>query len=246
MLPAKPRHELKFLLPIAEKEKFLEAIQFAIRPDSNTGPDGFYRVSSLYYDTSDKQAFYEKLDGVLRRKKFRLRRYGRMDGSPSPAFFEIKHRFASMICKERTCLTAEISDSLYQGQLMPEQLASSSLGFPVSLAHQIEFNHPSLPLEPAVLVSYLRQAWVGLEEPDLRITFDTSLSAHPPEDYTSPGRVAGQGFLEDDQAVLEVKFDHQLPRWLQQRLISRGLHPVRYSKYAEAELSRGIVEMKVP
>jgi len=40
--------------------------------------------------------------------------------------------------------------------------------------------------------------------------------------------------------VLEIKFNRNLPRWLQQRLIQHRLRPVRYSKYVEAALARNV------
>ena len=76
MIPGRPRYELKFLLAAAEKSRFLSLIRDGIRPDRHGDEHGAYRVSSLYYDTMDWQAYYEKLDGVLLRKKFRLRYYG--------------------------------------------------------------------------------------------------------------------------------------------------------------------------
>ena len=44
--------------------------------DSHTGKDGCYRVTSIYFDTPYDSALREKLNGVDRREKFRLRYYG--------------------------------------------------------------------------------------------------------------------------------------------------------------------------
>ena len=44
--------------------------------DPHAGADGTYRVTSLYFDTPYDSALREKLDGVNRREKFRLRYYG--------------------------------------------------------------------------------------------------------------------------------------------------------------------------
>ena len=43
--------------------------------DKNAGPDGIYRVTSLYFDTPYDSALREQIDGVNRREKFRLRYY---------------------------------------------------------------------------------------------------------------------------------------------------------------------------
>ena len=106
-------------------------------------------------------------------------------------------------------------------------------------ARVVGFHH-QCPLSPALIVSYLRHAWTGVEDEDLRVTFDHYLTAHPADDYLSPGQGAGLPFLPPDQIVLEIKFNRNLPRWLQQRLIQHRLRPVRYSKYVEAALARNV------
>ena len=233
------RHELKFLFPTAAKGDFLQGLDFGLAPDSNAGDTGAYRVSSLYYDTPRLDAVYEKIDGILRRKKFRLRYYGTPEPQPAAAFFEIKHRYGNKISKERVRLTPEMTQRLLAEQADLCELRQMADTSPV--AGRILKFHAETPLQPVVIVSYLREAWVGSEDPSLRVTWDHELTAHPPDDYLSPGSSSGVQFLPSDQVVLEVKFDELLPRWLQQRLIHHGLRPIRYSKYLEAVLARNLV-----
>ena len=44
--------------------------------DKNAGAEGSYRITSLYFDTPSDTALRQKLEGVDRREKFRLRYYG--------------------------------------------------------------------------------------------------------------------------------------------------------------------------
>lgn len=236
MIPGRPRYELKFLLAAAEKSRFLSLIRDGIRPDRHGDDHGAYRVSSLYYDTMDWQAYYEKLDGVLLRKKFRLRYYGLPQEKPEVSFFEIKHRYGNLISKERASLSPESCARLLKLESDLDELGN--LSGPMA-ARVLGFHHQS-PLSPALIVSYLRHAWTGVEDEDLRVTFDHFLTAHPADDYLSPGQGAGLPFLSPDQIVLEIKFNRNLPRWLQQRLIQHRLRPVRYSKYVEAALARNV------
>ncbi len=71
--------------------------------DGHAGPDGTYRVTSLYFDTPYDSALREKLDGVNRREKFRLRYYGEI-----PAFLKLEKKFkVNGLCGKRTArLTA--------------------------------------------------------------------------------------------------------------------------------------------
>ena len=236
VLPGRPRHELKFLLAAASKARFLSLIRDGIQPDRHGDQHGAYRVSSLYYDTMDWQAYYEKLDGVLLRKKFRLRYYGLPEEEPSVSFFEIKHRYGNLISKERAVLAPEICGRLLKQESDLDELAERG----GSTVERVLGFHHRQPLSPALIVSYLRHAWTGVEDEDLRVTFDHFLTAHPPDDYLSPGRGAGLPFLPPDQIVLEIKFNRNLPRWLQQRLIQHRLRPVRYSKYVEAALAQNV------
>ncbi len=234
VLIGRPRYELKFIIDLSAKESLIQAIRGALTTDKNGDRFGAYRVSSLYYDTEDLQAYYEKLDGVLRRQKYRLRYYGEPQDSPEVAFFEIKHRFANLISKERMRLSPETTRALLSLEAPLRSLSDTPEAPQTPLVGRMLRASLHRPLKPAVIVSYLREAWVGTDDPDLRVTFDHVIEGFLPGDYLSPGKVSGRACLPPDQLVLEVKFDHFLPRWLRQRLVQRGLRPVRYSKYLEA------------
>ena len=237
----KPRHELKFLIDLKDKDLLLQDIRFALHRDQHAGDTGAYRVSSLYYDTQDLQAMYEKLDGVLQRRKYRLRYYGVVEETPGVAFLEIKHRFANIISKERVLLKPEAARQLLSLEQPLDALPSLlEKPHPPMVARVVEAS-ARRRLLPAVIVAYVREAWVGSQEPDLRVTFDYHLESFAPADYTGPGRVPGRSFLPQDRCVLGIKFDHRLPRWLRQRLVQSGLRPVRFSKYLEACLVRETV-----
>ena len=79
MIERKPvsfRHELKQLITQAEDRILAERLGRLFEHDSHAGPTGVYRVNSLYFDTPDDKALNQKIAGVSRREKFRLRYYG--------------------------------------------------------------------------------------------------------------------------------------------------------------------------
>lgn len=239
-IPGRLRYELKFLLPCSAKKRLSDEIRFALRPDTHGNDQGCYRISSLYYDTRHLETYWDKLDGVLQRQKFRLRYYGRPQEEPEASFFEIKHRYNNCVSKERLRLTPEKAASLLRGESGLDELAEDhprNQADKAMLTRLLHF-HQLRPLHPVLIVSYLREALVGIHEPDLRVTFDHYLSAHGARDYLSPGFSDEPAFLGPEQFILEVKFDQNLPRWLQQRLVSEQLRPIRFSKYAEAVTCR--------
>ena len=70
------RHELKHRINLREDLVLSQRLKKLFAHDKNAGPDGTYRVTSLYFDTPYDSALREKIDGVNRREKFRLRYYG--------------------------------------------------------------------------------------------------------------------------------------------------------------------------
>ena len=239
------RYELKFLLPVSAKSDFLEAVKFGLNLDPHAGQRGGYQVTSLYYDSPDLHAFYEKLDGVLRRRKFRLRFYNHPTDAPEVSFFEIKHRYSNLIAKERMLIPPDLSEALLRGESQLDALGSLEESYNPGLVDRLLTYHHTYILRPALFVSYYREAWVGLEEDDLRVTFDHDLTVNGPDDYPASGVDAGRYFLDPGQTVLEVKFNNTLPRWLQQRLVHYRLRPVRYSKYVEAGLAIALQDRSI-
>ena len=68
------RHEWKHQINTAD----LLAIRQRLRAVAETDPhaeNGCYQIRSLYFDTPSDRALREKIDGVNRREKFRLRYY---------------------------------------------------------------------------------------------------------------------------------------------------------------------------
>lgn len=74
--PPKLRHEWKHQINLREDLVLSARLRRLFPHDPHAGSDGSYRVTSLYFDTPYDTALREKLDGVNRREKFRLRYYG--------------------------------------------------------------------------------------------------------------------------------------------------------------------------
>ena len=106
------RHEYKHLLSSPE-DRILSARLSRLFPrDSHAGPEGTYRVYSLYFDTPDDRALRQKLDGTDSREKFRLRYYGN-----SPAFLRLEKKIkkGGLCAKRQARLTPEQGRFLLEG-----------------------------------------------------------------------------------------------------------------------------------
>ena len=83
------RYEFKFLLN-KDKARLIEnESQYFMKFDKNANKNSDYKyfVRSLYFDDINSSNFYEKVDGMKIRKKYRLRTYSKINNSTNLIFF---------------------------------------------------------------------------------------------------------------------------------------------------------------
>ena len=99
------RYELKYLLTRTQYEQVLEKLQAYLTPDPRGDERGCYGITSLYYDTVDYQAYWDKIEGHKFRRKVRIRVYGNQVVTPDTSCFaEIKQRINKTLQKKRVVL----------------------------------------------------------------------------------------------------------------------------------------------
>jgi hypothetical protein len=100
------RYELKFLIRREQAERVADALQARMTLDRYGGASGVYPITSLYYDTPDYKAYWDKIDGQRSRRKVRVRVYGLQTVTPdTPAFLEVKQRINKLMRKRRIALS---------------------------------------------------------------------------------------------------------------------------------------------
>ncbi len=226
------RHEIKFLVNREQQLGLQEQLTPLLQPDDH-GADGAYRVTSLYYDTPDYKAYWDKVDGFDFRRKVRLRVYGAADVTPvSSVFFEIKARHGNRMGKRRLQLSH--ADASRLPELDVSHFAKrAGTGPEAATAEELLYLFAALQLQPTCVVSYQRLAFGNHpDHPDLRVTFDTDVR----------GRIDNLSLLGADQgttttvlgpglAILEVKVNQTIPFWLGELLSKQRCTPRRISKY---------------
>jgi hypothetical protein len=230
------RLELKYLVPLEVRRALQPMLAERLLPGEFVDAGGAYPVLSLYYDGPGLPIYLEKLAGIERRMKVRLRTYGWSFDSAPRWFLEAKHKEGSAIAKRRL--------GLARGAIDPSRPATwDALG--AASAPFLEARE-RMQLEPVAQVWYQREVLVSAAG-DLRVTWDTTIRAlYPGEPMTTallyePARAV----IPDQAAVLEVKAAQTLPSWLT-RLIGRAeLVPESISKYVRAvdalQLSRKVL-----
>ncbi|TFE03976.1 polyphosphate polymerase domain-containing protein [Jeotgalibacillus salarius] len=208
------RYEIKYLLSFDEYLRFREAILPYMKFDDYGNNEGKYNIVSLYFDSEDYKIYYETRNKLRFRQKLRLRVYGDADLN-SQSFFEIKQKFKNVVNKRRTILPLNEAYSLIQNPSLDLQQIHASN--PQILKEALHFQS-IYQLKPEVIVSYDRQALSGIEQKDLRVTFDYNLMCRN-HDLKIENGPQGIHFIDKDKVVLEVKVSDSVPFWLS-RLLS--------------------------
>ena len=162
--------------------------------------DGSYLIKSLYFDNLDSKYYNEKMDGVLYRKKYRIRIYNNDD---SFIRLEKKMKHNNMTAKEQMLISKDIYCKILEGKLNEIDNASGLL---------LEFLNDSRTkgLIPSIIVAYHRTAFT-YPISDVRITFDSNIKSglynYDLFDKKSPTYSVD----EVGKQVLEVKFNEVLP-----------------------------------
>ena len=188
--------------------------------------NGRYTVCSLYFDTPSDRALREKLDGVSRREKFRIRYY---NDSPDVVHLEKKCKLGDLCRKLSAPLTAEQARAIAAGETgwmrqSPQPLVRELYG---KLTWQL--------LRPRTLVRYTREPFVYAPG-NVRVTLDydictalgcTELFA-PPECFVRAP--------DTPPVLLEVKWDAFLPESIRRAVALKSRSAGAFSKYAQCRL----------
>ena len=159
--------------------------------------DGRYMIRSLYFDTPADKALREKLDGVNRREKFRIRYY---NGDTSLIHLERKSKLDGLGTKASDVLTAGEAQAIINGSL--DWMAGCS---DRPLVQELYSKMRSQNLRPKTIVDYTREPFY-YPPGNVRVTLDydirTGLGC---TDFLNPGCVTVPA--GDAPILLEVKWD---------------------------------------
>lgn len=237
------RHELKYLITHTQRTVLLEQLTKYMATDQHSADMGAYTIASLYYDTPDYKAYWDKLEGHRNRRKVRVRAYGdHTITNETCCFVEIKQRRNKLMSKKRVALPYATAIDLtaypaFLDEFAPEERAT---------LQEIIYLQTTLQLQPACVVTYQRLALNGFEPyGDLRITFDTQLRGRIHDlSLLSPGTTAGQFFIPPHLCVMEVKVNQSVPHWLASLISQERCTPRRISKYCMALEQSGAIAQR--
>ena len=221
------RHELKYQISYIDYLSLRSRLMAVMKKDRHVTEYGTYVIISIYFDNSDDKALKEKIDGVNKREKFRIRYY---NDDHSFISLEKKMKINNLCQKFDVQISEDQCRKILDGDIdwMKDDENELIKEFYAKMKYQ--------SLRPKVLVSYLREPYV-YEAGNVRITFDSRIRTS----------MFHQKFLEDSvydisatetpqDMIFEVKYDEFLPQVIQDLIQIKGIRQGAFSKYGACRI----------
>ena len=214
------RYEKKYMLTQEQQVNLMKQLLPYIKEDKF----GRYTICNIYYDTEDWELIRQSIQKPVYKEKLRVRSYG-VPGDEDKAFIEIKKKYKGIVYKRR--ITAQAKDV--------EPILTDGSGFEIKksdeqIRNEILWFQSFYRTQPRIFIGYDRQAFAGIQDSGLRITFDTNIRWRDEELDLRCGDY-GQPVLPGEQVLMEVKMPGACPLWLAHILNDSSIYPTSFSKY---------------
>ena len=216
------RHELKYQIHFADYLAIRQRLRPVMKQDKYVKSNGRYVIHSIYFDNVDDKALREKINGVQKREKFRIRYY---NDDFSFIVLEKKIKINSLCMK----MSARLTEAEYRAILSGE--TDWMLNHSSNLVRELYCKISSQQLRPKVLVSYIREPYVYTAG-NVRVTFDSHIRSTLFHRNFLEHNISDIHIADDPgDIILEVKFDAFLPDIIQTLIQTEGIRQQAYSKY---------------
>ena len=222
------RFEYKYYIPSFVADDIARHLKGKMDIDPYNEGDNYYSVSSVYFDTPDLMFFKDKYDGFSRRLKVRIRSYDEDFFNAEKYFFEIKFKNVNKIYKERIPISRDAAfyylDKHFDVAAEP-------------LLEKIRALHDFHNLTPNILVRYRRLSFYD-KYINFKISIDKHVQVAPGVDFDN----SSDDYIDlfGDYSVLELKFDKELPLWLDEAVaVLQEKERERYLAAARKLLKQG-------
>jgi SPX domain protein involved in polyphosphate accumulation len=214
------RYEIKYRISRFQQHQLLQLMRCYMVADEH----GKSIIQSLYFDTPDFLLARRSMEHPVYKEKLRLRSYG-IPKAGDEVFMELKKKYDGVTYKRRLALPgSQVNAAL----LRDASLGNSQIG------REIDFCRSRYPqLQPALMLSYRREAWYGKEDRELRITFDDTVLWRR-ENLNLTSGIYGSPLLGTQEVLMEVKVSSAMPTWLVQFLSAHQIYKTSFSKYGTA------------
>ncbi|MBR0461970.1 MAG: polyphosphate polymerase domain-containing protein [Erysipelotrichaceae bacterium] len=213
------RYEKKYLLDDKRYAYITEAIRDHVKDDIYKE----YDLMSLYYDNDNDELIRRSIEKPLYKEKLRIRAY--MPPKDDDMIqVELKKKYDGIVYKRRTrARYRDVLDDIYGCEFEDVQTGEEIRYF---LKHYGK-------LSPKIYTGCHRTSYKGIDDEDLRITFDKDMVYRTKDIYL--GRNANDLPINEG-IIMEIKVKDALPLWLVQILDEAKAYPRGFSKVGNAYL----------
>lgn len=215
------RHELKYLMNSRQLYIIKNQLPDLLSPDPHTGPNGYYRIRSLYFDDYFDTFYSENENGTDPREKFRIRLY---NGSTSKIRLERKRKEGGMTLKDSCPISEDLVHSILQGNIIPWDDNMDPLLKKFYILQQTQL------LQPKVIVEYDRFPFI-YPDGNVRVTLDLNIGSSTCVSEFLNKEICIRPIMPVGTHLLEVKFDEFLPDFIYRSIQKQNLQRTTFSKY---------------
>ncbi len=219
------RYENKYMLDADTFEKLQNRLSDAMKLDAYNEKQETYPITNLYYDTPDNDVIRTSLQKPKYKEKLRLRAYGVPD-SDAKVYVEIKKKVAGLVNKRRSALKLDEAYGFLTSAALPEERPDQNR----QVLREINYLLQTHALRPALYLAYDRRAYFGIEQPDLRVSFDRNIRTRRFDLALEAGDY-GAPLLDGDCWLMEIKVAQSIPIWLCRLLSEYQIYSTSFSKY---------------
>ena len=220
----KYRHEWKHEISYSDMMVLRQRMSAIMKADAHT-KNGRYLIRSLYFDNGSNKALQEKIDGISRREKFRIRYY---NNDTSLIHLEKKSKINGLCIKGSAPLTLEQAEKISRGDFHWMKDCS------IPLIQELYSKILSQGLRPKTIVDYTREPFI-FPAGNVRVTLDYDIrTGMNSTDFLNPNCVTVPA--TDNVIILEVKWDEYLPDIVRDAVQLNGRRVGAFSKYAACRI----------
>ena len=218
------RHEMKHIITPADRLILRQRLNAVATPDPHA-KDGVYEIRSLYFDNINDKALTEKVNGINRREKFRIRYY---NGDTGFIHLEKKSKIVNLCNKQSALITAEEA----------QRIVDNDLGWMMEsdrpLVRELYTKMRGQGLKPKTIVDYTRDPYI-FGPGNVRVTLDYNIrTGMGCTDFLNPKCVTVPA--RDPVVILEVKWDEYLPDIIRDIIQLKNRRTGGFSKYAACRI----------
>ena len=219
----KYRHELKFVISKEYAEILKYRLSLIMDVDNHSkNDDNTYYIRSLYFDDIYNSAYYEKVDGLEKREKYRIRIYNFDDKFIR---LERKEKNRDLTHKEQVEISKKDCVNILKGNYDLIDTSKSKLLEDFIIKQKLHF------IKPDVIVDYTRLAYT-MDVEDTRITFDENIKSGRYNQELFDKDIMTYDVLEPNEVVLEVKYNEHIPNVVAQVIMTIPSIRLAVSKFA--------------